>query len=133
MRQTDPYQMHNLFNRNHSETFWFSQQQSLIPPKSTRLTHLLSRLDSLVLVLKTCKTKECTQPWEVLHPKGDVKDLHDALQKQYDEFYEVQQERVSFSRCEKGYILESEGAIGARAFNVEEIGARGGSRWSELV
>ncbi|KPI41141.1 Arylsulfatase [Cyphellophora attinorum] len=59
---TDPYQMHNLYNRNHSETFRFDQQLLQGTSKSTKLAHLLSRLDSLVLVLKTCKAKECTQP-----------------------------------------------------------------------
>ena len=97
------------------------------------LSHLLARLDSLVLVLKTCKSRVCTHPWEALHPSGDVKTLHDALNESYDHFYEVQQERVQYTRCEKGYILESEGPSEVKAFPVENIGAYGGWRWSELV
>jgi len=125
--QEDPYQLSNLYPTNHSATFSFSATSS------TNLFHLLPRLDSLILVLKTCKTRSCTHPWEVLHPEGDVKTLHDALHKKFDHFYETEQERVSFTKCEKGYILESEGAIGAKSFSINEVGARGGRMWSELV
>ena len=69
----------------------------------------------------------------MLHPAGDVKDLHDALHQKFDDFYEIEQKRVSFSKCEKGYILESEGPVGAKSFSIDEIGARGGWMWSELV
>ncbi|KAI1626105.1 arylsulfatase [Exophiala viscosa] len=124
----DPYELTNLYATSHSLPYTFADQQ-----KSVKLSSLLPRLDSLILVLKTCSSRECTHPWEVLHPSGHVKDLHDALDSRYDEFYEVQQERVSFSKCEKGYILESEGPSDIKRFSLEDIGARGGSRWSELV
>jgi hypothetical protein len=41
---------------------------------------------------------------------GPVRNLHDALDEKYDAFYAGMQ-RVEFSRCEKGYILESEGGV----------------------
>lgn len=69
----------------------------------------------------------------MLHPRGNVQNLYDALDSRFDDFYETQQARVSFSKCEKGYILESEGPVGARAYSVEEIGVRGGHLWHELV
>jgi N-acetylglucosamine-6-sulfatase len=97
------------------------------------ITKLISRLDSLLLVLKTCKGRKCTHPWEVLHPKADVRNLHDALGPEFDEFYEVQQERVYFTKCENGYILESEGPQGVRRYEVEEVGVRGGVGWQDLV
>jgi hypothetical protein len=53
----------------------------------------------------------------VLHPKGNVKTLHDALEKRFDEFYE-KQEKVYFERCEKGYIKEREGPDGVRPWKV---------------
>lgn len=62
-----------------------------------------------------------------------MQNLYDALDSRFDDFYEVQQERVSFSKCEKGYILDSEGPIGVKAYSVEEIGIRGGGLWHELV
>ena len=86
---------------------------------------MIARLDALVMVLKSCKAKVCTQPWTTLHPEGDVKDLWDALHVQYDEFYE-EQRKVSFNRCEKGYILDAEGPQEALVY-------KGGVRWSEFV
>ena len=78
---------------------------------TTTLKHVMPRLDALLMVLKTCKGRQCTHPWEELHPDGDVEDLHDAMEEKYDEFYEHKMERVVFDQCEKGYILESEGAM----------------------
>ncbi|KAK5138261.1 hypothetical protein LTR08_003322 [Meristemomyces frigidus] len=80
------------------------------------LKRLIARLDTLLVVLKTCKARECTHPWEVLHPAGDVRNLRDALHASFDEFYEVQQERVYFTQCEKAYIAESEGPMGAKSY-----------------
>jgi N-acetylglucosamine-6-sulfatase len=98
--------------------------------KAVKYSSLLSRLDSLILVLKACKARTCTHPWETLHPTGDVDDLHDALNPKYDDFYEVKQARVQFERCEKGYILESEGPSHINSF---PVGPRGGAMWGELV
>ncbi|KAI1260432.1 alkaline-phosphatase-like protein [Xylariaceae sp. FL1019] len=69
---------------------------------------LVSRLDSLVLVLKTCVARTCTHPWEVLHPAGDVQSLVEALDPVYDQFYELQQNRVSFDACLGGYLVSNE-------------------------
>ncbi|KAK0858597.1 hypothetical protein LTR91_008122 [Friedmanniomyces endolithicus] len=100
----------------------------------TPLTHLHPRLDTLLMLLKTCKARACTHPWEALHPAGNVRNLHEALRAEYDDFYERQQQRVEFSRCEKGYIRESEGPEGVVAWRgVEEVGVRGGGRWEDLV
>lgn len=63
------------------------------------------------MVLKTCTGRTCTHPWESLHPKGDVKNLKDAMDEKFDHFYEREVERVVFQRCEKAYILESEGSV----------------------
>jgi hypothetical protein len=97
------------------------------------LGSLISRLDSLLLVLKTCRARECTNPWEVLHPLGDVQSLYDALEPRFDDFYENQQDRVDFLKCEDGYILSSEGPIAAKPFPIGEEALRGGSLWHELV
>ena len=55
----------------------------------------------------------------MLHPKGDVTDLHGALSEAFDRFYEQEQDRVSFSKCERGYILDSEGPLEAKAFEAD--------------
>ncbi|EME40308.1 hypothetical protein DOTSEDRAFT_66113 [Dothistroma septosporum NZE10] len=134
---TDPYEMNNIYREaaqgpDLPETTIVLERQGsaragrepqytsdVIPSGSAIPTDagavpaskLLHRLDALLMVLKTCKGRECTHPWEVLHPKGDVHDLHDAVNPQYDHFYEHEQQRVKFDRCEKGYNLESEGPL----------------------
>ncbi|CAJ2507553.1 Uu.00g087390.m01.CDS01 [Anthostomella pinea] len=157
----DPYEMKNLYAHEHSSAFEFRPAsrhggehtdedltEEIFPSTSgstahttnnnttaapSTLKHIISRLDSLLMVLKTCKGRECTHPWEVLHPEGNVRDLHDALDEEYDHFYETQQRRVHFTKCEKGYIIESEGEVGAKAWPVDEAGVRVGAAWNHPV
>ncbi|KAK6421642.1 hypothetical protein LTR81_005482 [Elasticomyces elasticus] len=149
--KVDPYEMHNLLTPELSDftttttpggvaeeltTEVFSSTSGSTAHMANNNTvvasmrHLVARLDSLLMVLKTCKARECTHPWETLHPDGSVRDLHDALHSDFDDFYETQQQRIEFTKCEKGYIAESEGPAGAKAWSV---GARGGARWQDLV
>lgn len=86
---------------------------------------LVSRLDSLLLVLKSCKGEVCVKPWEAVHPDGLVKSLEDALSARYDYFYEVEQTRVKFNKCEQGYIPGSEGPM----WESDGLVFRGGLRW----
>lgn len=72
------------------------------------IKQLISRLDALLLVLKSCKGWECTLPWQVLHPDEKVTSLSEALQSKYDAFYAAQP-NISFSACELGYLPETEG------------------------
>ena len=60
----------------------------------------------------------------MLHPRGDVKNLKDALSPDFDHFYETEQVKVEFSRCEQGQLLEAEGPQSALSY-------RDGLRWSE--
>jgi N-acetylglucosamine-6-sulfatase len=69
----------------------------------------VDRLDALLLVLKSCHGVTCVEPWNVLHPAGDVQNLFAALNVQYDAFYR-NQVKVSYDRCELGYILDAEGS-----------------------
>lgn len=69
---------------------------------------MISRLDALMMVLKSCKGGTCIEPWKVLHPRGDVHSLSDALQVRFDSFYR-HQAKVSYDRCELGYIIDAEG------------------------
>ena len=72
------------------------------------LEQVVDRLDALMMVLKSCKGRTCVDPWSTIHPQGDVRSLTDALSPRFDAFYE-QQPKVGFSKCELGYIIESEG------------------------
>jgi len=157
--QRDPFEMQNIYTTDQERPFEFSQnplaskansgpefafdfpsvsgstaeQANNSTANTTSIVHLLARLDTLLMLLKTCKGRECTNPWDVLHPSGDVTGLHGALNSEYDSFYEQEQERVKFTKCEKGYILESEGPRGVKRLSIEDVGVRGGTRWSDLV
>jgi arylsulfatase len=89
------------------------------------INQLISRLDALLLVLKSCKGSECTLPWQVLHPDKKVTSLPQALQPKFDEFYAAQPD-ISFSACELGYLLESEGPQEGYAYRRNE-------HWSNWV
>lgn len=101
--QNDPFQIDNLYPR---EKDGDGQERATNTDK--KLEHLIHRLDSLLMVMKSCKGRTCREPWAVLHPEGDVGSLQDALDSKFHPFYE-EQAKVSFSRCEPGYIIASEG------------------------
>lgn len=91
---------------------------------------LTSRLDALLLVLKSCKASACYDPWLELHPWGDVASLPDAMNPHFDAFYENQQPKVAFSECELGYLIAAEGP--QRGFSYQGP-MRAGVHWSEFV
>ncbi|VBB81242.1 Putative arylsulfatase [Podospora comata] len=124
---TDPYQTNNLL---HPTT---TKPKTLL---GVEFHKVIARLDSLLFVLKSCKGRTCVRPWEALHPQGNVANLHDALGKRFDVFYEQQQKKVRFDRCELGYIVDAEGPQFERDGVVYKAGAggwykRGGISWSE--
>jgi hypothetical protein len=69
------------------------------------------------------------KPWETLHPEGRVHTLEDALSPRFDYFYEVEQTRVSFNRCEPGYIIDAEGP----QFDRDGLVFRDGLSWDQWV
>ena len=85
---------------------------------------MVSRLDALLLVLKSCKGSRCVKPWHELHPDGNVSSLKEALDPSFDYFYEKVQVKVQFSRCEQGQLLDAEGPQEALVY-------RDGLHWSE--
>lgn len=70
---------------------------------------LVSRLDSLMFVLKSCQGETCRAPWRQLHPAGNVQSLKEALDPLFDDFYEKEQKRVDFNFCWNGYWPDAEG------------------------
>ncbi|PLN80394.1 Arylsulphatase [Aspergillus taichungensis] len=95
---SDPYQITNIYTNSPTGTHLLGRP----------LRKVLDRLDALLLVLKSCQGPTCIKPWNVLHPDGGVASLKDALEPQYDKFYN-DQPKVSYSACEGGYIVGSEG------------------------
>jgi hypothetical protein len=67
------------------------------------------------------------KPWQALHPAGDVSTLEDALASRFDVYYEEEQVRIKYDRCEAGYIIEAEGP----QFEGDGLVYRDGLRWSE--
>ncbi|KAJ4291443.1 hypothetical protein N0V88_006037 [Collariella sp. IMI 366227] len=118
--KTDPYQLNNLL---HSSA---KRPKTLL---GVPFDKVIARLDALLFVLKSCKGQTCVRPWHALHPNGNVQNLHDALSSRFDVFYEKQQKKVSYNRCEMGYILGSEGP----QFETDGLVYRQGARWSEWV
>ncbi|KAK3320357.1 alkaline-phosphatase-like protein [Cercophora scortea] len=114
---TDPYQQRNLLHVDE------------VAPATllgVSFEKVVSRLDSLLFVLKSCKAQTCRRPWAALHPAGNVQNLHDALSPRFDEFYRREQKRVSYSRCEFGYILDAEGP----QFETDGLVYRSNADWS---
>ncbi|KAK4952434.1 hypothetical protein LTR10_009240 [Elasticomyces elasticus] len=69
---------------------------------------VISRLDSLLMVLKSCESTSCHKPWGALHNNGNVATLKDALHGRFDAFY-AEQPKVAFSSCQLGYLVDEEG------------------------
>ncbi|OBT43077.1 hypothetical protein VE00_05541 [Pseudogymnoascus sp. WSF 3629] len=91
------------------------------------VSKIAARLDTLLFLVKSCKGEVCVKPWETLHPKGDVHTLKDALSSTFDNFYEVEQTRVSFTKCEPGYIISAEGP----QFDQDGLIFRDGLSWDK--
>lgn len=118
---TDPYQLQNLLASPEG-----SSPATLL---DFSIGKVVARLDSLLFVLKSCKGRACVRPWEVLHPDGDVRNLREALSSEFDTFYEQEQQRVAYSRCELGYIVDAEGP----QFETDGVVFRHGAKWHEWV
>ncbi|EGP88164.1 uncharacterized protein MYCGRDRAFT_40096 [Zymoseptoria tritici IPO323] len=106
----DPYQMQNYLDANSAE---LAENYEIA---DCSFAQLISRLDALLMVLKSCKAKSCQKPWSTLHPAGEVTSLKDALHPKFDGFYE-QQSKVSFSSCAMGYIISEEGPQEVNVWN----------------
>lgn len=100
MIKSDPHQLRNLF----SSTTWSDKPHIL----GRELSQVVTRLDALLLVLKSCQGPTCIEPWNELQPNESVRTLRDALDGQHDALYS-QQPPVSFEWCDAGYVIEAEG------------------------
>ncbi|KAI8717615.1 Sulfatase domain-containing protein [Fusarium sp. LHS14.1] len=109
----DPYQINNLLPSGANSTGMpiIDYDKSKAKINSHSLLRVVSRLDALMMVMKSCRGETCIKPWDVLHPKGGASTLEDALQKKYDDFYmrSAKDNSVSFSLCTQGYLVGAEG------------------------
>ncbi|KAK8087251.1 arylsulfatase [Apiospora phragmitis] len=125
--KADPWQMNNIYAANSSSSSSSNRTDALL--YGWAKDKLIARVDALLLTLKACKGAVCRQPWEALHPEGNVHSLRDAMGPEFDDFYTQQQPRVSFSACKLGYLAEFEGAMQPSVFG----DAAGGmaARWED--
>lgn len=93
---------------------------------------LSSRLDGLLLTLKSCKGITCRRPWESLFPSGEVNHLRHAMKKKYDHFFQ-RQEKVSFSACLMGYVTSAEGALKSESYTGHFEDRNFQARWEDWV
>ncbi|KAL1888397.1 hypothetical protein Sste5346_009605 [Sporothrix stenoceras] len=98
----DPFEVRNLLGTNHTDL------AASLRIADRPIQPIVNRLNALVVVLKTCARDTCREPWKALHPQGDVASLHQALNAKFDDFYATQP-RVYFTKCEIGYLADSEG------------------------
>ena len=125
--QNDPYQVSNLFPSADSTSDSRGVDQTTL--LGLPISKVISRLDSLLFVLKTCKSKSCVDPWRALHPAGNVNNLKDALASRFDEFHEIKQKKIQFDRCARGYLLDAEGP----QFENAGLAFRDGIPWAAWV
>ncbi|KIV95821.1 hypothetical protein PV10_03427 [Exophiala mesophila] len=102
--KVDPYQTKNMYYGSGKISGYSIEQ-------------VTSRLDALLMVTKSCKGEDCTNPWRVLHPCGRVHNLAQALAPELDLFY-ASQPKISFTKCELGYIIDSEGPMEVLPFHI---------------
>ena len=127
MSQVDPGQMNNLWDVGGNDTANSHHNVTTGAPLYPRLNgpgfipeRLQSRLDTLLMVLKSCKGQVCVNPWKTVHPLGNVRSLKDAMDPKYDDFY-ASQPQISFSECAMGYFPYLEGPQRAISFIPREM------------
>ena len=103
----DFVQMHNRLAAN----FTGDSVQYYNRPES----ELVTRLDALLMVTKSCKQDSCRVPWGSIFPKGQVTTLQEAMNSQYDNFF-ANQPRVSFASCPSGHVVADEGPQSVQAY-----------------
>ena len=111
--------MNNLFyNPSAQETFSF---------RGRDFEQTVRRLDTLLLVLKTCKGASCREPWRHLLDIKGINILADAMDPSLDAFFAAQ-EGVSFSQCRMGHLVSVEGPQEAKT--LENLVESGPLLWS---
>ncbi|KAF2875643.1 arylsulfatase [Massariosphaeria phaeospora] len=118
--KADPGQMNNLFgnpgnsntslpNSTYAKYPTYPTEPPLVTLGNTSYPRdtLISRLDGLLLVLKTCKGKTCVSPWDTVLPGEGITTLAAAMHKQYNTYF-ADMPKVSFDTCLEGYLEDNE-------------------------
>ncbi len=73
----------------------------------TEVSRLTTRLNAVLTVLAYCVGQICREPWQVLHPEGDVSSLWQAMSSAYDAQYESYV-MFGYTRCAVYYHPSTE-------------------------
>lgn len=106
---TDSVQMKNLHpNAPHEPGHKNAFDSGTTTLSGFAIKKLLTRIDALLLVLKSCQAETCKQPWAALHQDGAVKALKDAMSSDYDDMYNnyYNNYRVKFTKCYKDGTID---------------------------
>lgn len=68
-------------------------------------TRIASRMDALVLFLKTCRGSDCRKAWTHLFPYGEVSSMKEALDSKYDTYFDGLP-KLRYRSCEMGFNCE---------------------------
>lgn len=94
--------MHNLvadLNSGDRSTYFSSS--------ASQNQRIASRMDALLLYLKTCKGVGCRTAWDHLFPYGEATTLKEALDPKFDKYFD-RLPKVQLQGCDNGYRLEQE-------------------------
>lgn len=113
--------MHNFFDEDHAHL----AEDFNIAGRPFSQIH--DRIDSLLMVLKSCKGETCRSPWDTLHPDDAVGSIKDALRPKFDDFYK-EQPKIGFSSCQLGYLKDEEGPQDVNVWNTVQYPSAGGEQ-----
>jgi N-acetylglucosamine-6-sulfatase len=105
--QNDPGQIHNLYEEDDAA--------SAFKFKGRGFQQVASRLDTLLMVMKSCTGDECRHPYASIFPSGEATTLGQSMAEQFDSFFS-NQPNVKWDECTLGYIKELEGPINANVY-----------------
>ena len=92
--KNDSVQMHNLLGKDSFDS---------LNSTNSDAERVATRLDALLLNLKTCQGSICRRLWYNLFPEGEVKSWSDALQPYWDTYFDALP-RVHFDNCRNGFF-----------------------------
>jgi len=104
---SDPGQIQNLYHADDA--------QSSFRFKGRQFQQVAARLDTLLMVMKSCTADDCRHPYTKIFPDGQVSNLGGAMDQKYDNFF-ANQPAVNWQECTAGYIKELEGPLDANVY-----------------
>ncbi|KAJ6568770.1 alkaline-phosphatase-like protein [Mycena capillaripes] len=117
----DPYQTDNLMPLMSSGNVTIT-----IGGESYSVNKVRDRLDGLVQAVRKCDNGACDKPWSTLHTNGSVSTLADAMNTEFDDYYDGLA-KMKYERCYRYYNAAAEGPVqGGTGIKISDMGWGGG-------